>query len=195
MKKALIGNGGHSREVMCQMREDLVCFIDDEFLIKESDSLLPLSKLDPFEYELMISVGDSLQRRKLFEKLPKECKFFTFIHPSALILSNDVKIGSGCFIGAYSILTCNISIGDHSILNRHNQVGHDCEIDIFSSLMPGSVISGNCKIGKNFYLGSNSSVREKISICENVIVGMNSCVVKSIFYSGTYVGTPSKKIK
>jgi serine acetyltransferase len=43
-------------------------------------------------------------------------------------------------------------------------------------------------------MGTNSSVREKIKISNDVIVGMNAAVVKNIEESGTYVGVPVKKI-
>jgi serine acetyltransferase len=45
------------------------------------------------------------------------------------------------------------------------------------------------------YLGSNSSVREKTKITDDIIVGLNSGVVKNITESGTYVGVPAKRIK
>jgi UDP-3-O-[3-hydroxymyristoyl] glucosamine N-acyltransferase len=61
--------------------------------------------------------------------------------------------------------------------------------------MPGSIISGNVKIGNSVYLGTNSSIREKITITNSVKIGMNSSVVKNIEDPGVYVGTPSKKIK
>ena len=38
-------------------------------------------------------------------------------------------------------------------------------------------------------------IREKISICDDVIIGLNSGVVGDIVESGVYVGTPAKKIK
>jgi UDP-3-O-[3-hydroxymyristoyl] glucosamine N-acyltransferase len=61
--------------------------------------------------------------------------------------------------------------------------------------MPGSIVSGNCNIGNEVYLGTNSSVREKINISDNVLVGLNSGIVSNINESGVYVGLPAKKIK
>ena len=194
MKRALIGNGGHAREVMAQMSAQFICFVDDEYLSKETNQNIPLSKFDPSEYEVMVAVGDSTQRKKIVEKLPITTRFFTFIHPSALILSKEVKIGDGTFIGAYSILTCNISLGKHSLLNRSNHIGHDCQIRNFASLMPGSIISGNCQVGECFYLGTNSGLKEKLLITDYVKIGMNSCVINHIQDSGTYAGVPVKKI-
>ncbi|NBP57047.1 hypothetical protein EBU71_11055 [bacterium] len=60
-------------------------------------------------------------------------------------------------------------------------------------MMPGSIISGNVTIGDNFYLGTNSSIREKLNICDDVVVGLNSGVIHNIQESGVYVGTPSVK--
>lgn len=47
---------------------------------------------------------------------------------------DNIEISEGSFIGAYSILTTNVKIGKHSILNRGNHIGHDCRIgDYFSN--------------------------------------------------------------
>jgi UDP-3-O-[3-hydroxymyristoyl] glucosamine N-acyltransferase len=62
-------------------------------------------------------------------------------------------------------------------------------------MMPSSVISGNVTVGDKLYMGTNSSIREKINICSDVTIGMNSAVVKDITEKGIYVGLPSKKIK
>lgn len=191
MKKALIGNGGHAREVMAQMQEILPCFVDDEYV---NEFTLPLSSLDINEYSVMITISNPIDRQKIVSKLNPNTLFFTFVHPTALILDKNIKIGSGSFIGAYSILTTNIELGNHSILNRYNSIGHDCKIGNYFSAMPGSIVSGNCNIRDCVYLGSNSSVREKIDICSDVVVGLNSGVVKNIIESGVYVGTPVRKI-
>ena len=192
MKKGIVGFGGHAREVMSQMEENLTCFVNDEYVV---EGTLPLSKFDPKEYELMITVANSKDRFDIVQKLPKETKYFTWIHPTALIMSDDIEIGEGSFIGAYSILTTNIKIGKHAILNRGNHIGHDCEIGDYFSSMPGSVVSGNVKICDCVYLGTNSSVKEKITIHSLVTIGLNSGVVKDITEPGVYIGAPTKKIK
>ena len=191
MKKALIGYGGHAREVMAQMGEELTCFVDDEYLNNYTKSL---SEFDPNEYEVMVTLGDPKNRFDMVQKLPKETKFFTWVHPTVLIMDN-VTIGEGSFIGAYSILTTNIIIGKHSILNRGNHIGHDCRVGDYISMMPGSIISGNVTIHDCVYMGNNSCIREKISIHSLSTIGMGSMVISNINDSGTYVGIPAKKIK
>lgn len=192
MKKAIIGFGGHAREVKSQIGEDLTFFVDDSYV---TDETIPLSKFNPFEYEVIVAISDPKIRQDIVEKLPIETKYFTFIHPTCLILDKNIEIGEGSFIGAYSILTTNIILGKHIILNRMCQIGHDSCLGEFSSLMPGVVISGNCDIGNRVYFGTNSSVRQKVKICDDVTIGLNAGVVKDINDPGTYVGVPAKKLK
>jgi sugar O-acyltransferase (sialic acid O-acetyltransferase NeuD family) len=191
MKKILIGNGGHAKEVMAQMGVKLEMFVDDEYVDKETQ---PLSKLNPKEHIVMITIGDSKHRHNVFQRLPEGLQFFTFVHPTALILES-IEIGEGSFIGAYSVLTTNIKIGSHVILNRGVQIGHDSKVGCFFSAMPGSIVSGNVVIGERTYMGTNSSIKEKIHICSDVTIGSNATVVKNIINAGTYVGVPAKLIK
>lgn len=191
MKLAIFGYGGHAREVACQIGQKVTFFVDEKY---ESEMALSIKKFDPNLYTIMIAVADCTERERIVKKLPAETKYFSFVHPSALILDDNVKIGEGSFIGANSILTTNISIGSHAILNRGNQIGHDCNIGNFFSAMPGSIVSGNVVLGDRCYLGSNSSIKEKIHVCDDVIIGSNATVVKNIISSGIYVGVPTKKI-
>jgi sugar O-acyltransferase (sialic acid O-acetyltransferase NeuD family) len=191
MKKVLIGNGGHAREVMAQMEVNLLRFVDDQYV---DEHTLPLSQFDPKKYIAMVAVADSKDRYDIIQRLPKETQFFTFIHPTALLME-DIEIGEGSFIGAYSILTTNIKIGKHAILNRGNHIGHDCQIGNYFSAMPGAIVSGNVRIYDLVYMGNNSSIREKLSIHSLTTIGMNSAVVKHIEQSGVYVGCPAIKNK
>lgn len=192
MKKALIGYGGHAREVMAQMGMKLTCFVDDQYANYE-DGTIPLSSFNPKEYAVMIAIADPRTRFEIHQKLPKDTKYFTFIHPTALIMG-DVEIGEGSFIGAYSVLTTNIKIGNHAILNRSNHIGHDCTIGSYFSAMPGSIVSGNVTIYDCVYLGTNSSIKEKLSIHSLSTIGLNSGVVNNIEGVGTYGGTPAIKL-
>jgi sugar O-acyltransferase (sialic acid O-acetyltransferase NeuD family) len=191
MKKALVGYGGHAREVMSQMGVELTCFVDDKYVVEGTQ---PISKFNPDEYVLMVAVADSKDRFDIVQRLPKNTKYFTWIHPTALIMDDNVEIGEGSFIGAYSVLTTNIKIGKHAILNRGNHIGHDCLIGDYFSAMPGAVVSGNVRIYDCVYLGNNSSIREKLSIHSLTTIGMNGAVVKPIEEAGIYVGVPVKKV-
>lgn len=192
MKLALFGYGGHAREVAAQIGKKIEFYVDDKYA---NYMAKPISTFNPKTHQMMVAVGDGRNRFDIIQKLPKETVYFTFIHPTALILDNNIEIGEGSFIGAYSILTTNIKIGKHAILNRAVHVGHDCEIGDYFSAMPGAIISGNVKIHDYVYVGTNSSVKEKTSIHSFTTIGLNSGVTRHIEESGTYGGIPIKKLK
>ena len=192
MKLALFGYGGHAREVACQMDQEVTFFVDDEYV---NDITKPISTFNPEEYMMMVAVADSKDRYDIVQRLPKDTKYFTFIHPSVQIMDDNIEVGEGSFIGANSILTTNIKLGKHALLNRGNHIGHDCIIQDYFSAMPNAVVGGNVTISNKVYLGSCANIREKINIIDNTIIGMNAAVVKNIIESGTYVGVPAKKIK
>ena len=192
MKLALFGYGGHAKEVAAQINNSIDFFVDDEY---SNEYAKPISLFNPEIYMMMVAVSDPKHREEIVKKLPKETRYFKFIHPTAQIFAKDVEIGEGSFIGANSILTTNIKIGKHAILNRGNQIGHDAKIGDYFSAMPGAIVSGNVIIGDNTYLGTNSSIKEKIHITSDVKIGANACVVKDIVTSGVYVGVPTKFLK
>jgi sugar O-acyltransferase (sialic acid O-acetyltransferase NeuD family) len=191
MKLALFGYGGHAREVACQIGEKVTFFVDNEYA---NDIAKPISTFNPEEYMMMVAVANSKDRYDIVQRLPKDTKYFTFIHPSVQIMDDNIEVGEGSFIGANSILTTSIKLGKHALLNRGNHIGHDCIIQDYFSAMPGAIISGNVTIGDCVYVGTNSSIKEKIIICSGVIIGSNATVVKHIVKSGTYVGVPTSKI-
>lgn len=199
MKKGIIGAGGFGREIYWSLnsidRNNTVFFVDDEYWDGSDKKILPLSLFETEKYEIVVAIGDSKHRQRIVENLPKNTKFFTHIHPTAQIHGEDVIIGEGSIICAGTILTTNIKIGKHAHLNLITTIGHDNVIGDYFTTAPGVQISGNCNIGNNVYFGTRSCNRQKTKICDDVVIGMNSGVVQNITESGTYVGTPAKKIK
>lgn len=199
MKKGIIGAGGFGREVYWSLslieRVNTKFFVDDKYWDDTNDLILPISKFNPSEYKIVVAIGDPRDRFDMVERLPKETKYFTHIHPSVQILGDDVEINEGSIICVGTIITTNVKIGKHAHLNLQTTIGHDCEIGDYFTTAPGAKISGNCKIGNYVYLGTNASVREKINITDNVTIGLNSGVVKDITEPGIYGGVPTKKLK
>jgi sugar O-acyltransferase (sialic acid O-acetyltransferase NeuD family) len=197
MKKAIIGSGGFGREVMCMIldndsNEIIHFFVDDEF---SNDNSFPLSKLNYDEYEIIVAIGDPSLRKNMVDKLPENAKFFTAIHKSAQILDKNIEIGVGSIICSNVVLTTNIKLGKHSQLNLLTTIGHDVVVGDYFTTAPGAKISGNCNLGEKVYVGTNASIREKLTIVDDVTIGLNSGVVKSILEPGVYGGSPSKKLK
>jgi sugar O-acyltransferase (sialic acid O-acetyltransferase NeuD family) len=206
-KIIIIGTGGFAREILCLISdlgryEEVACFMETDDIWAEkwqNESIMgipvrPRSEFDPDLYCVTIGIGNSIFREKVLNELPQNTEYITLIHPS-VVISKWIEIGEGAIICAGSILTSQIKIGKQAQLNLHTTIGHDCEIGDFFTTAPGVNISGICNFGNHVYFGTSSAVRQNISICDNVTIGMGGMVVKNITEAGTYVGMPAKKLE
>ena len=143
------------------------------------------------------AVGSSAIRERIITNLKKtnpEIKFGTVIDPSVEI-SDLVTIGEGTIICAHTIITVNISIGNHVIINLDCTIGHDAVLQDFVTLYPSVNVSGITYIGRCSELGTGMQIVQGKKIGDYSIVGAGSVVVKNIPAKCTAVGTPAKPIK
>lgn len=193
LERVIIGAGGFAREVQAEVKkqygQECKMFVDDEYW---KEGLFKISDFNPTIYSAILAVGNPVDKKILLAKLPENTMFWNYISPNAYV--GDLKMGKGNFICAGVIITTNVVIGNHVHLNLQTTVGHDVIIGDFSTTAPSVNISGNVNIGSGVYLGTKSCIKEKISICDDVIVGLNAGVVNNIIESGIYVGTPAIKL-
>jgi sugar O-acyltransferase (sialic acid O-acetyltransferase NeuD family) len=197
MKRAVFGAGGSCHEVRSITGDfSMPAFVDEKYWKPNHDNIFSISQFDPAKFSLLIAVGNSKDKYDIHMRLPVETVFWSFVHPSAQIQDNRfTKIGVGSFISSNCIIVCNSKIGVHSFLNLATTIGHDTDLGDYFTSAPGVNISGDCRIGKRVYFGTNSCCKQKITICDDVTIGMGAAVIKDITESGTYVGCPAKRIK
>lgn len=212
MKKLLIiGASGFGREVAWLVERvnritpewNLLGFMDDneEIQGKDINGYKVLGKCESIvEYQdayVVCAVGASRVREKIIEKvknLVPAIKFATLIDPS-VEKSELVSIGVGSIICAHTILTVNISIGEHVIINLDCTVGHDAVLNDFVTLYPSVNISGITDIGMASELGTGAQIIQGKKVGDYSIVGAGAVIVKDIPEKCTAVGSPAKPIK
>lgn len=205
----IIGAGGFGREVAWIVERinsikptwNLKGFIDDNETLwgnieGEYHVLGGCEHLSTLEDVYAVcAVGSSNVRKKIIEKLKDtSVKFATLVDPSVLY-SNSVKIGEGAIVCAGTIITVDVNIGDHVIVNLDCTIGHDAVIDNFVTIYPSVNVSGNVLIGECSELGTGTQIIQGKKVISNTIIGAGAIVVKDCIESGTYVGSPAKKIK
>lgn len=199
-KIILIGAGGHGlvvAEIALLNGYREVYFLDDN-INKEYDYPI-LGKIESFpkynDCDFFVSIGNNHFRKKIIENLLNENKSLaTLIHPSAII-SKGCEVGIGTVIMPGAILNCKSKIGQGSIINTASIVEHENEIGNFVHLSPGCHLSGQVKIQDETWLGTGCNVVNNVSICKKCIIGAGSTITDDIDMSGTFVGTPARRIK
>lgn len=144
------------------------------------------------EDEMIVAIGNSEARERIYTGFHESKKFPTVIHPSAVI-SASASIGEGTWIGANVTIGPDTNIGKCCIINNNSNVDHDCVVGDFSTVSPCACICGNVTIGNHVWVGASACIREKLSVCDNVMIGIGAAVVKSIQNEGTWIGVPAKQ--
>lgn len=196
-KIAVIGNGGFAREIIPRLKKNSYdIFINEKYITNENKQIVKsLENINIDKYKILICIGDINLRQNIVNSLPKNTEYYTYIDKDSKILDKKtVIIGKGSIIAAGSILTTNIKIGNFTHINLNSTIGHDVITGEYLTTAPGVHISGETILGKNIYLATGCAIRNKIKICDNTIIGMNSVVNKDIIESGIYVGSPVKKL-
>lgn len=146
--------------------------------------------------EFIIAIGSPRTRQKVLDKMLTfgEPDFATLIHPSVR-LSNTVSIGEGSIICAGSILTADISLGKHNILNLNVTVGHECEFADYVTIAPMVAVSGNVKLQYLVEVGTGAVIRQGLELAEGSMLGMGGILTKNIPERIIFAGNPAKKLK
>lgn len=203
----IIGAGGFGREVAWLVERinkekklwNLKGFIDDdnELLGKNINGLKVEGNIDFLnslgkENFCVCAIGNAKVRKTIVNRL-KNVSFATLIDPSAIV-SNRVKIGEGTIVCAGTIVTVDIEIGKHVIINLDCTIGHDDIIKDYVTIYPNVNVSGNVIIGEKSEIGTGAQIIQGKNITTECIIGAGAVVVKNIEEKGTYVGVPVKKI-
>lgn len=212
MKDLIIfGASGFGREVMWAAERqnrveptwNILGFMDDEESIQgtEINGYKVLGKTDDVsnypEAFFVVAVGASRVREKIVSNMKSVnpyIKFGTVIDPSVQ-MSNLVTIGEGTIICAHTIITVNISIGSHVIINLDCTIGHDAILQDFVTLYPSVNVSGITNIGRAVELGTGMQIIQGKTVGDYSIIGAGAVVVKNIPANCTAVGSPAKPIK
>ncbi len=211
MKKiAIFGAGGFGREVKWLIDDinaleptwEFIGYFDDDFShVKNIDPALFLggtAVLNDWKEALNIvfAIGNPLVKKKIISNIANPVlRFPKLIHPSVMMGRTNVSIGAGTIICAGNIITVDINIGKHVILNLACTVGHDTVIGDYASFMPAVNISGEVIIQEAVYVGTGVKIINQLEIGEETIVGAGAVVAKSLPAKCTAVGIPAKPVK
>ncbi|UII31642.1 acetyltransferase [Fulvivirga ulvae] len=211
MKKiAIYGAGGFGREVLTLINAmnkvskeyEFIGFFDDNANAKVAnykvlggkDQLLHFNE----QLGIVFAIGNPKIKREIVNYVApnKKLTYPILIHPQVIIgEESSVDIGEGTIIAAGNIITCDIKIGKHVILNLSCTIGHDTVIENYASFMPTVNISGEVIIKEGVYVGTGAKIINLVTIGENSIIGAGAVVAKDIPANVTAVGVPAKAIK
>ncbi|HTF20621.1 MAG TPA: acetyltransferase [Chryseolinea sp.] len=206
-KILIYGAGGLGREILSLIRAtqefDLIGFIDDS--VRRGTEIKGLKVLGGEEVlhgfdgnvNVVLAIGDPVAKSMRARHLDNRyLQYPAIIHPSAVLQDREsIQLGRGCVIGAGSILTTDINVGDHALVNINCTIGHDSRIGRCTSLMPGVNIAGEVVVGNEVLVGSGASVINRVIIGDRATVGMGAVVLKDVMAGMVVVGVPARPMR
>ena len=180
--------GGVVERVVLNMEVDagLVARLPDRVEVVKIDRFRPSSAHHCFGFTGPAIAG------LLARVEPLGLDFASAIHATAYV-APTARVGRGTFVGAGAVLAPFAVLGDFSHVNRHVSLGHDATLGRFGKTGPGAIVCGLAVVGDRCYLGAGSVVRDRVRICDDVVVGAGAAVVGDLKEPGTYVGVPVRK--
>jgi UDP-3-O-[3-hydroxymyristoyl] glucosamine N-acyltransferase len=128
-----------------------------------------------------------------FERDSASFELEKFPHCGRVLIGNNVEIFTNCSIARGSISDTVIEEGTKIDALCH--VAHNVHIGKNTQLTAGTVIGGSTTIGNNCWFGLNSTIKHKIKIGDNAIVGSGSSVIRDVEDRDIVAGCPAKSIK
>lgn len=198
-KVIIIGAGGHGKvvaDIVLRSGDQVLGFLDDSNnLSSPVNGIAVLGKTEDFcrypDACFIIAIGNNYIRRKIASAL-HGVRWYTAIHPTAVISPLDVTIGEGSVVMANAVVNPSSVIGCHCIVNTASVVEHDNRLAAFVHLSVGAKLGGTVSVGENTFVGMGSTVINNITICPDTTVGAGAVVVSSIERPGIYIGIPAK---
>ena len=197
----IIGAGGHGRviaDIVLKSGNTLLGFLDDGAAAAEVCGRPVLGRVNDYvkypNAAFIIGIGSSAARESIAARLGS-VRWYTAIHPSAVISALDTHIGPGSAVMANAVINPGAHIGSHCIINTAAVVEHDNRIGDYAHVSVGARLGGTVTVGEHTWVGIGAVISNNVAVCPHCMLGAGAVVIHDIRESGTYVGVPAGKIK
>ena len=174
---------------------------DAEFITDKEFMGLPIVPFEeildthpPDKYDMFVALSYSklnqTRAQKYHEAKTKGYQLVNYIS-SHFPKWPDTEYGDNCFILENQTIQPFVKIGSNVMLWSGNHIGHHSVVGDHCFLA-NVVVSGHCTIGEFSFMGTNSEVRDGITLAPGTMLGAGGTLVKDTVERGVYVGVAAE---
>lgn len=204
MKKKLlvIGAGGFAKSIIESINHtefELVGFIDTYKQGYHQGYPIVANDISEVEnaknYVYFIGVGEPKYRFQFLLLLKEYGLPLINIIDSTALLSRNVELGEGIYVGKMCIVNSDTKISDGAVINTRSLIEHGNTIGYCSNISTNVVLNGDVKVGNCSFIGSCTVVNGQITIGSETIVGSGSVVIRNLKDKVVVAGSPTRLIR
>jgi len=104
---------------------------------------------------------------------------YSFVHSTAYV-AVSASLGENVMVFPHAIIEPRARIHDGVFVRSGAYVSHETEVGAYSYLAPRATFSGKVITGTHCFFGTNSTIRDRINIGDDVIVGAGAVVLRNL---------------
>lgn len=116
-----------------------------------------------------------------------------FPHLGGVVIGENVEVGSLNSVARGTL--SNTIVESYVKTDNLVHIAHNCIIGKSTLVTASAQFSGGVVVGKNVWIGPNSSIIQKITIGDNALIGLGAVVTKNVPSNTVFAGNPAKKIR
>jgi acetyltransferase EpsM len=201
----ILGGGRHAIETYYLMEDlgihtNVVAFVQDEAVENQQLIGLPVIKRDAVlsrytnselqKPRLIGAIGNIPDNKRLLG-IFKDAgfSFFSAVIPSVK-RHRQKYFGEGIIVAQGSVISYNVAIEDHAMINIGCTLSHDVYIGKYVNMSPGTHLAGFVKIEDEVFIGTGVTIVPKVTVGKGAYIAAGTCVTKDVPPYSMVAGVP-----
>ncbi len=153
---------------------------------------------EPDVYFFVAYVG-MLSEEKTYTKLVglniPSNRWYSCVDKTAVYQKEYCQLGNGILLAPLSQVGPDVVLSDNCMLFANAYVGHNAFLDRFAHVATNAVVGANVHVGKAVHVGSNATIKEKVTIGDFSLIGSGAVVLHDVPANSVVVGNPARLLR
>jgi sugar O-acyltransferase (sialic acid O-acetyltransferase NeuD family) len=154
------------------------------------------ARAHPGPLNVAIGIGQAGTKRQVVARLRAmgaHLRFPPVIHPFSCV-GPGVELGEGVVIQPGSVLVCDLTVGEFTIVGACSSLSHDARVGAYNFLSPGLRLAGYGRVEDDCTTGLNTCILAHTTMHSGSISGAGAVIIRDVAPGATVAGVPARPL-